>query len=158
MASIAAATDIDALGAIAGDLAARQQPWEERTGVSPGQRTYERILLTATHEAWLICWPAGAELDLHDHGDSAGAFSVVAGRLDETVVVDGAPGARRHERGDTWAFGPGYVHAVANRGDRPATSVHVYSPPLGFMDFYDQADDGALLATRRDPGAWNAVE
>jgi oxalate decarboxylase/phosphoglucose isomerase-like protein (cupin superfamily) len=157
MASIAALPDIDALGAIATELAARAVAWEERTGAVPAVRSYERIVSTSTYEAWLICWPVGTRLDLHDHGQSAGAFAVVCGTLDETVVVEGTAVVHHHRHGSTQAFGPSYVHAVANHGEHPATSVHVYSPPLGFMDFYDQDDDGALQATRRDSGEWNAI-
>ncbi|MGB8861846.1 MAG: cysteine dioxygenase family protein [Ilumatobacteraceae bacterium] len=158
MTGTAEVLDSDVLGDIAAQLAAQQEAWETRTGATPTERCYERILLTATHEAWVICWPAGTELELHDHGNSSGAFSVVAGHLDETTVVDGDAVVRRLARGGTASFGPSYVHAVANHGNRPATSVHVYSPPLEFMDFYDQADDGALLVTRHDPGEWNATE
>ena len=37
--------------------------------------------------AWLIHWPPGSSIDVHDHGDSIGALAVVAGALDEDVVV-----------------------------------------------------------------------
>ena len=57
--------------------------------------------------------------------------------------------ARSLVRGDTATFGPGYVHAVANRGHSSVTSVHVYSPPLEYMDFYDRTD-GGLQTTRHD--------
>jgi hypothetical protein len=156
MAFVAEVLDSHVLGEIAANLAARQAAWEVRSGYVPTARCYERVLLTATHEAWVICWPAGTELELHDHGNSSGAFSVVAGHLDETTMVNGDTVVRRLLPGATAHFGPSYVHAVANRGDRPATSVHVYSPPLEFMDFYDQADDGALQVARHDPGEWNA--
>jgi len=157
MAVAAAMLDTEVLAEIARGLAARQTAWESRTGAIPTVRCYERIARTAEYEAWLICWPAGTELELHDHGDSAGAFSVVAGELDETTVVSGDPATRLLHAGDTSSFGPRYVHAVANVTDRPATSVHVYSPPLAFMDFYEQAADGALVTTRHDPGRWSAT-
>ena len=84
----------------------------------------------------MICWPAGTALDLHDHGGSAGSFTVVAGQLDETTVDHGELRVRRYESGETADFGPTIVHGVENRGKRLATSVHVYSPPLDVMNYY----------------------
>ncbi|MGB8859491.1 MAG: hypothetical protein WCC60_09555, partial [Ilumatobacteraceae bacterium] len=80
MAGVGAMLDSDVLdrallGEVAAQLAAQQTAWEIRAGETPTERCYERILLTATHEAWVICWPAGTELELHDHGNSSGAFS-----------------------------------------------------------------------------------
>ena len=73
------------------------------------------------------------ERRLHDHGGSAGAFSVVSGELDEASLEAGATVVRTFSPGETSGFGPSRVHAVANRGDSVATSVHVYSPPLSSM-------------------------
>jgi quercetin dioxygenase-like cupin family protein len=142
------------LCAIASGLAAVTLPWEVRTGEVPEGRRFARLLSTPVYEAWVICWPAGTELDLHDHGGSAGAFTVVAGQLDETTVNDGRVVGQRYQPGETAAFGPAHVHAVANRGQRLATSVHVYSPPLEMMDYYDRSEDGDLVAVLRDPGGW----
>jgi quercetin dioxygenase-like cupin family protein len=149
--------DVDpaVLCAIASGLAAVTLPWELSTGDLPKQRRFARLLSTPVYEAWVICWPAGTALDLHDHGGSAGAFTVVAGQLDETTISDGQVGRQQYEPGDTASFGPAHVHAVANRGQRPATSVHVYSPPLHVMDYYDRSDDGDLVAVLRDPGGWD---
>jgi hypothetical protein len=47
------------------------------------------------------------------------------------------------------------VHAVANREDQLATSVHVYSPPLDVMDYYGPDGNGNLVAVLRDPGGWD---
>jgi Cysteine dioxygenase type I len=141
----------DVLRAIAAGLAEVTVPWEIRTGEVPSERCYERLLVTPAYEAWVICWPAGTALDLHDHGGSVGAFSVVAGRLDEDRVDDGHVSGRRLGPGDTASFGPSCVHAVSNRGDQPATSIHVYSPPLECMDYYDRSDTGEIVVLRRDP-------
>ena len=147
--------DADVLCAIASGLAAVTLPWELSTGHSPSERRYARLLSTPEYEAWVICWPAGTILDLHDHGGSAGAFTVVSGQLDETIVIDGRVEHQRYESGQTASFGPALVHAVANRGTGLATSVHVYSPPLEVMDYYDSNDDGDFVAVLRDPGGWD---
>ena len=70
----------DVLSAIAAGLAAVTVPWELGDAEVPTERRYQRILATPAYEAWVICWPVGGSLDLHDHGGSAGAFTVVSGR------------------------------------------------------------------------------
>ena len=110
------------------------------------------MLSTPAYEAWVICWPSGGSLDLHDHGGSSGAFSIVSGELDEATIEDGATIVRRHGPGATTGFGASRIHAVANRGTAMATSVHVYSPPLGSMSFYEADQGGALVTVGLDAG------
>ena len=51
---------------------------------------------TPDFDAWLIAWPSGGKVDLHDHGNSTGAVSVISGALVEAVP-------RRDERvGSRW--------------------------------------------------------
>ena len=94
------------------------------------------MLSTEQYDAWLIHWPTGTGLDAHDHGGSIGAFAVVSGVLDEDVHVDGVDHTRRLRAGESVTFAGDHVHAVINRGETGATSVHVYSPPLRSMSFY----------------------
>jgi len=47
-------------------------------------------------------------------------------------------------------FGGDHVHAVVNRGEAGATSVHVYSPPLSSMSFYRESADGGYEVDRVD--------
>ncbi len=91
--------DAAVLAAIAAGLAAATEPWELGAGELPTERRYRRLLATPTYEAWVICWPSGESLDLHDHGGSAGAFSVVAGELDEAAIEEGATVVRRFVTG-----------------------------------------------------------
>lgn len=150
--------DADVLAAIAAGLATVTVPWEIREGDVPTERRYQRVLSTPEYEAWVICWPSGGSLDLHDHGGSAGAFSVVSGELDEATIEATAEGngtvVRRYTSGDTSAFGSARVHAIANRGTEPATSVHVYSPPLSTMVYYEHDDAYGLVAVAEDAGGW----
>jgi quercetin dioxygenase-like cupin family protein len=147
---------IDILSAIASGLATVTVPWELADGEQSTERQYQRVLATPEYEAWVICWPSGGSLDLHDHGGSAGAFSVVSGQLDEVTIEGGATVVRTYSAGDTASFGASRVHAVANRGARVATSVHVYSPPLSTMVYYENDDGGGEPARRRRTGsrAW----
>jgi hypothetical protein len=49
------------------------------------------------------------------------------------------------------------VHAVSNRTTRPATSVHVYSPPLSSMAYFEEEVGGSLRATRaEDLSQWES--
>ncbi|MET0910024.1 MAG: cysteine dioxygenase family protein [Ilumatobacteraceae bacterium] len=136
---------------IAAGLAAVSVPWELSTGTHPTERCYELLLATDQYDAWLIHWPAGTGLDAHDHGGSTGAFAVVGGLLDEDITVDGRTVTRRFGAGQTAAFDGDHVHAVINRADVGATSVHVYSPPLRTMSFYRDSPTGDRAVARVEP-------
>ena len=128
-----------------GQLARR---WHDQLVEAPSERVYELVEWNDSREVWVIHWPAGGHLELHDHGGSSGAFWVVAGTLDETSSAGGGS-LRSHQvaEGGGAAFGPSYVHDVWNNGRTLATSVHAYSPPLAAMTFYEQSG-GALVPHR----------
>lgn len=153
-AEVTAVLGTEVLMAIAAGLAEVSSPWDLRPGESEHERHYERVLATPSYEAWLIFWPAGTGLDLHDHGESAGAFAVIDGRLEETRIVDEGPDVHPLRAGDVTSFAPGQVHGVANTSPGGATSVHVYSPPISAMTYYTQLPDGSFISVRRDPGDW----
>ena len=136
---------------IAAGLAAVSVPWEIATGTHPTERCYELLLATDQYDAWLIHWPAGTGLDAHDHGGSTGALAVVGGVLDEDISLDGRTVTRRFAAGETSAFDGEHVHAVVNRTDVGATSVHVYSPPLRTMSFYSESPVGGRTVARVEP-------
>ena len=46
--------------------------------------------------------------------------------------------------GDTVAFDSAHVHAVHNAGEIEALSVHVYSPPLTTMTFFEEGNGTVL--------------
>jgi Cysteine dioxygenase type I len=150
------AVGADVLAAIASGLAAVTLPWEVGHVEAPTERRYMRVLSTDAYEAWVICWPVGGSLDLHDHGGSAGAFSVVSGELDEATVVGNETVVRSYAAGETASFGSSRVHAVANRSSTATTSVHVYSPPLSSMVYYEHDSDGQLVALTEDAASWNS--
>jgi hypothetical protein len=126
------------------------------------QRWHIRIHQDDDVDVWLISWTAEQGTELHDHGGSSGAFTVVVGALSEQVWSggsDGAPGLLvsnlRHE-GDVIAFGPDYVHDVRNRLEPAAVSVHAYSPPIRVMRYYRTAATSLLrtgLSWTDDPEA-----
>ena len=111
-------------------------------------RRWVRLLGTRSYDAWLIGWPPGTGLDLHDHGESSAAVCIVAGALDERRPVADAPGGavtRQLVAGDAIAFGSAHVHSMCNTQEVEALSVHVYSPPLSTMTFFEQGDGSQLL-------------
>ena len=102
-------------------------------------RKWWRLLATEHFDAWLIDWPTGEGVEPHDHGGSAGAFAVISGELTELVISGDTSTVSEVAAGNTRAVGRHTVHDVVNRSAAPASSVHVYSPPLSSMMFYDPA-------------------
>ena len=116
-------------------------------------RGFARLLHTPAYEAWLIAWEAAADLELHDHGGSRGAFHVVEGRLVEvhTDLADPAPlRTLPVGTGEGRQLPATRVHQVWNPGPGRAVSVHVYSPPLSSMTFYDDRPAAFLVPLRTD--------
>ena len=109
------------------------------------ERRWLEIPTSGNLQLWLIHWPVGAATGWHDHGDAAGAFTVLRGRLVERSWNS----AVRLEwlwPGDSRAFVGGHVHDVSNDGTQPTLSLHAYSPRLTTMTRYDLVD-GWLEAT-----------
>jgi hypothetical protein len=114
------------------------------------ERSYELLELTDELEIWAIHWPTDQGLELHDHGGSSGALWVIGGALEEHSIGErGATVHRRLEAGGGTAFGPRYIHDVVNANEAPATSVHVYSPPMASMTFY-RPENGRLTVERAE--------
>jgi quercetin dioxygenase-like cupin family protein len=104
-----------------------------------------RILTTGRYEVWVHGWWPGQGVELHDHGDSHAAFTVVEGELVEiTCRARGELRRRQLRTGDTRIVPAGTRHDVLNLAAAPATSVHVYSPPLTEMTFYDPIDQSPV--------------
>lgn len=115
-------------------------------------RRYRRVLANSSYDAWVISWSPSAELDFHDHGGSAGIVHVVKGSLVETstdLASDGRLRSTIATPGETLEVSASTVHSIWNPGPRDALSVHVYSPPLSSMTFYDD-QFGALEPVRRE--------
>ncbi len=132
------ALDPDWLGPAVTWLAQGAPTWEAMTGADSDERAY-RLLVSSLHlEAWLICWPPGGRLELHDHGGASGALHVVSGTLGETYVTPGEARPRRRDlaAGEAIAFHGDYLHDVMNRGGALTTSIHIYGAATRSMSFY----------------------
>ena len=93
--------------------------------------------------------------ELHDHGGSLGALTVVSGALAESRW----DGDRLRRAGSTQATRPrfplGWVHDVVWAPETtvtfaagPTLSVHAYSPPLTAMSYYDVTERNTLRRNR----------
>jgi hypothetical protein len=154
------ALDADALESIATGLA-RSGPKAEIEWTQGTRRRYTRILDTALYDAWLIEWSPASGLELHDHGGSRGVVAVTAGTLVETYTDL----ARRHplrtrivESGESFRIAEDEVHELSNPGPAVAVSVHVYSPPLREMTFYDHRPASYLNPLYTSQGDLVALE
>jgi cysteine dioxygenase type I len=91
------------------DLAARPQRWLDLVRYDPARRWYRRLLWEEDREVWLLSWLPGQHTGFHDHGRSAGAFTVVQGCLRERTAPGGRPEATGAALlpGPVRSFGPG---------------------------------------------------
>jgi hypothetical protein len=132
------------------------------------QRSWIPLSNSAGWDAWLIAWPAGSDTGWHDHQGAAGVFYVARGVLTEFSLAGGRSAAvsgagepvalaapianwtdvrtRRVDAGRGRGLGTNHVHHVVNEYDRPAYSVHAYSPRLYGMTRYTWRDDTLVLA------------
>jgi uncharacterized RmlC-like cupin family protein len=97
-------------------------------------------------DVWLISWTPDQSTRLHDHAGSLGALTVVTGELVERYW-EGELRERTLAEREGGRFPLGHVHDVVNASERPAVSVHAYSPPLTAMHYYEVTGDSALRRT-----------
>lgn len=136
-------------------------------GIPESQRWFTRIHGDEELDVWLISWVPGHPTELHDHGGSLGALTVVSGSLNEYRWDGRALRRRRLDAGDQAGFPLGWVHDVvwaprpvtvpvtglpgASAGPaQPTLSVHAYSPPLTAMSYYDITDRNTLRRQRTE--------
>ncbi len=124
--------------AIARTITITSPRWPDRPAEHPTDRTGVRVLRTPEYDVWLLRWPTGTGVTPHDHGASIGAFCVVDGSLLEHRWHAGMRTSRIIGPAETVTIGQGEVHDVIGLTDG-SLSVHVYSPPLSSMNFYDES-------------------
>jgi predicted metal-dependent enzyme (double-stranded beta helix superfamily) len=134
-------------------LAEQPDLWEPHVRFAAASRWAVRVAATDEYEAWLLTWLPGQSTGLHDHGGSAGAFTVLCGVLEESTMPPArsrgqAPALvhRTLSAGRVRAFGPDLVHDVANPAGTggPAVSLHVYAPALETMRRFVLDDQGQV--------------
>ncbi len=133
------------LEALAGALADRPELWSDLEMHTADERHYVRLSRDPHLEAWLICWMPSQDTGLHDHDLSSGAVRVVRGTLAEERLVIGQAdlAVTEYPAGASFRFDASRIHNVRHAGADAATSIHLYSPPLWRMGYYE-VDDGTL--------------
>lgn len=134
-------------------------------GVPTDDRWFVRLHGDDEVDIWLISWVPGHRTELHDHGGSLGALTLLSGSLDEFRWDGERLRRRRLEAGDQAAFPLGWVHDVlwaptaAARSGKPRAvpppadptlSVHAYSPPLTVMSYYEVTEQKTLRRKRTE--------
>ena len=129
-------------------------------GPPTDERWFTRLHGDDELDVWLISWVPERSTELHDHGGSLGAVTVVSGALVETRWDGGALRRRRLTAGDQAGFPLGWVHDVVwapadqvpqrERIHTPTLSVHAYSPPLTAMSYYGVTERNTLRRERTE--------
>lgn len=130
------------------------------------ERWYNRLYGDDELDIWLISWVPDKSTELHDHGGSLGALTVVSGALQETRWDGQGLRSRELTAGDQAGFPLGWVHdvvwappagkSVATGGLAPPVSapvtlsVHAYSPPLTAMSYYGVTERNTLRRNRTE--------
>ncbi len=123
-----------------------------RGGFPVADRWFTRIHGDEEIDVWLISWVPERSTELHDHGGSLGALTLLSGSLDE-FRWDGSELRRRQlHAGDQAGFPLGWVHDVVwaptDAPAVPTVSVHAYSPPLTAMSYYEVTERDTLRRRR----------
>ena len=134
------------LSALAADLGDRDDLWSPLEEHTPLKRHYVRLRRDHHIEVWLICWMPSHDTGLHDHDLSCGAVRVVRGSIAEERLVMGRPelDVDTYQTGQSFTFDASRIHNVRHAGEQAATSLHLYSPPLWRMGYYEEGADGRL--------------
>ena len=137
--------DPDELAALAEDLAGHPELWRGFVQHNAEERIYTEIHRDHHLDVWLICWSGAQQTGLHDHDLSGGAVRVIEGELAEDRLVFGS-GVETvgYSGGGGFRFDSSRIHDVRHIGETPAVSLHLYSPPLWRMGYYDVGDDGRI--------------
>ena len=129
----------------AAGLAATPERWQHLVRHASDARVYEQIWNDEDLNAWVICWSEDQDTGFHDHDDSAAGIAVVSGRVrEERLRIGAPPRGRELGPGETFTVPPVAIHRVLHAGDRPAVTIHVYSPPLTRTGAYRIGPAGEL--------------
>src|SRR4029077_6186109 len=106
--------------------------WQSVLRLPDGKDRWWTLLSTNDDvDVWLLSWRPGQATDLHDHGSSAAAFTVICGELNEVRIdPQGRAPSPRRPAGTAASLAPGVIHDVSGAGIDAAVSIHAYSPPL----------------------------
>ena len=130
---------------VAESVAEDRDRWSSLVRFRPEGRWWTRLYGDHALDVWLLTWLTDQSTDLHDHGASAAAFTVVQGELSEVRTAGPLEERRRVVTGQTTRVEAGVIHDVRNPCGKPAVSIHAYSPPLREMTYYLREPSGRLV-------------
>ena len=127
-------------------LGERPELWRPHVHHDPDRRVFHRLVADEHVTVWLICWMPGHDTGFHDHDGSAGAVAVLEGEVvEERLRLLEPPETAVHGVGGVLEFGPADIHRVRHHGERPAVTLHAYSPALRRMGAYVADEHGRLI-------------
>ena len=135
------------LAELATALGRERQFWVDHVRHDPHTRYFHQLYRDLNVDVWLICWLDAQDTGYHDHDLSSGAVYVVEGALCEDYFFRDAEGwitVRTRERpaGTVFDFDGSSIHGMRHATGPPATSIHVYSPALWRMGYYEPGEGG----------------
>jgi len=140
------------LAALAVALGHEPRFWTEHVRHDPSTRHFVQLYRDANVDVWLICWLDAQDTGYHDHDLSSGAVYICEGTLCEDYFYRDAGGwidvrTRERSAGEVFDFDGSSIHGMRHAGGPPATSVHVYSPALWRMGYYEAGEGGLRRAS-----------
>ena len=127
-------------------LAERPELWRAQVRHDPRRRFFHRLVNDDHVTVWLICWMPGHDTGFHDHDGSAGAVSVLQGRVrEERLRWAQEPVSAVFGPGEVLQFGPADIHRIRHEGTEPTVTLHAYSPALRRMGAYVADAEGRLM-------------
>ena len=129
-------------------LARRAAGLLDRASLAQAREGVSVVLWQDEHSvSWLNAMPERRDTGYHDHDGSAVGVYVLEGSVtNEGLPIGGPRRVHRYGPGDTFSFPGSGIHRMDH--DAGSITVHVYSPPLRSIGYYEVV--GGLL--QRTPG------
>jgi hypothetical protein len=151
---IPAGEDLDRprMAELATELGRADNLWRDLVRHDPDERYFTQLYRDVHLDVWLICWLNQQDTGFHDHDVSSGAVYVCEGVLAEDRFHFQGDAFRETTRerpsGGAFDFDAAYIHRMRHpEGGGPATSIHLYSPALWRMGYYERDPSGDLCRT-----------
>jgi mannose-6-phosphate isomerase-like protein (cupin superfamily) len=128
----------DELVALVTRISVEPGRWRHLVRFDAEQRQWAKLPSPPGVDVWVLTWLPDQTTDLHDHGHSTAAYTVVSGAIDEVRTVGAHLRTSRLVAGQTRWLSPGAIHDIRGAAVGPAVSIHAYSPPLEEMTWYDE--------------------
>jgi hypothetical protein len=117
----------------------------------PPMRTGGSVVLWRNEHSisWLNVMPERRDTGYHDHDGSAVGVYVIEGSVtNEGLPIGGPRRVHRYGPGDSFSFPGSGIHRMDH--DAGSITIHVYSPPLRAIGYYEVVD-GLLQRTPGPP-------